>query len=611
MLWVLLLLPPCASLTAAAQAQPRPEPWRVVLIRGWDSQYPVNIVRERALVDALLDNAPRIVEIYTEEVDALRFPAGEPPELIDYLRAKYSDRKTDLVIASGNESLEFASRYRDALWPDAPILFNGVLTGSLDGAPLPPRTTGVTMNLDVYGTVQLGLALSPHAKVVHFVAGVSDFDQTYVEVARAAMRRFDGRLEADFIMGLPRAETLAAVEKLDPRSLVVYLTVLRDGSGQVYGPGWDDITQVANHSAAPVLSAMQTDFLHGPLGGSSARFDQHGAAAGRIARRLLEGVDPRSIPVSSDPDPGCVVDWRRLGRWHLDATRIPSGCDVLERPASAWDSARPLVALGSIILLQAALIWALWMQSRRRRAAEAESQRRRTEIAHVARLSVMGVVTASIAHEINQPLGAILSNADAADLMIRNGNADLEALREILADIRSEDLRASQVIRGLRSLLGKREMRTAVLDVNTEVAEALHHVAHDAARRRVRVVPAFAIDTPPVTGDSVHLQQVLINLVVNAMDAMEQTPEAEREVHVGTSPRGRGVEISVADRGSGITAEHASQLFDSFFTTKSDGMGLGLSIVRTIVEAHGGRVWADSDVRRGATFRVWLPAAGT
>jgi signal transduction histidine kinase len=614
MLWAfLLLLPlPAATPAAAAEAYARSEPWRVVLIRSWDSQYAGNIMRERAMIDAMMQSAPRLIEIYTEEVDGVRFPSGEPPEFVDYLRAKYGGRHTDLVIATGNEPLEFAASHRDLIWPGAPILFNGVPTGTLP-EPMPPRTTGVTMTLDLEGTLRLGLAMAPDARVVHFVSGVSEFDEMYADLARDVMRAFEGQLEARFISGLSRADTLAAVEKVPPRSLVVYLSMLRDGTGQVAGPGSDTVAQVAAHSAAPVLSAVHTQFGRGPVGGSSARFDEHGAAAGRLARRLLEGADPERIPVAADPSPSCVVDWRTLARWHLPEARIPADCEVIERPPSMWDTyLRPVVALGSIILLQAALIWALWLQMRRRRLAEAESQRRRTEIAHVARLSVMGVVTASIAHEINQPLGAILSNADAADLMIRNGKADPEQLREILADIRSEDLRASEVIRGLRQLLRKREMNAAVLDVNTEVAEALHHVANDAGRRRVRVIPEFASNLPAVVGDAVHLQQVLINLVVNAMDAMESFPEVEREVRVETTARGRGVEIAVADHGSGITPEHAAQLFDSFFTTKPDGMGLGLSIVRTIVEAHGGRVWADArGTLRGAVFRVWLPAAGT
>jgi len=604
MLWVLLLLP-----ASAAGADARPEPWRVVLIRSWDSQYTVNVIRERALLEAMMHSAPRLIEVYTEEVDGVRFPSGTPPEFVAYLRAKYGGRHTDLVIASGNEPLEFAARHRDAIWPGAPILFNGVPTGTLP-ASLPPRTTGVTMTLDIEGTLRLGLALVPGARVVHFVAGVSEFDAMYADLAREVMRDFSG-VEARFITGLSRSETLSAVERVDPGSLVVYLTMLRDGTGQTAGPGSDTVTQVAAHSAAPVLAASHTQFGRGPVGGSSARFDAHGSAAGRIARRLIEGADPDLIPVAADPEPDCAVDWRTLGRWRLDEARIPAGCEVTGRPVSAMDTyLRPVLALVCVILLQAGLIWALWAQSRRRRAAEADSQRRRTEIAHVARLSVMGVVTASIAHEINQPLGAILSNADAADLMLRNGNVDCQLLREILADIRSEDLRASEVIRGLRLLLRKREMRNAVLDVNTEVAEALHHVAHDAGRRHVRVIPEFAVDLPAVVGDAVHLQQVMINLVVNAMDAMEATPETEREVRVETAVRGRGVEIAVADHGSGITADHAAQLFDSFFTTKPDGMGLGLSIVRTIVEAHGGRVWADAGLLRGAVFRVWLPAVG-
>src|SRR5579862_7920821 len=242
MLWVLLLLPAPAAFAADAAPAARLQPWRVVLIRSWDSQYAVNIVRERALVETMMQSAPRLIEIYTEEVDGVRFPSGEPPEFVAYLRAKYGGRQTDLVIASGNEPLEFAARHRDAIWPGAPILFNGVPTGTLP-ATLPPRTTGVTMTLDLAGTLRLGLALVPDARTVHFVSGVSEFDRMYTDLAREAARGFDGRLEAHFISGLSRADTLTAVEKVEPHSLVVYLTMLRDGTGQISGPGSDTIAQ--------------------------------------------------------------------------------------------------------------------------------------------------------------------------------------------------------------------------------------------------------------------------------------------------------------------------------------------------------------------------------
>jgi C4-dicarboxylate-specific signal transduction histidine kinase len=265
----------------------------------------------------------------------------------------------------------------------------------------------------------------------------------------------------------------------------------------------------------------------------------------------------------------------------------------------------------SIILLQGALIWSLAMQSRRRRRAEAELAAQSAEMAQVGRMATVGALTASIAHEINQPMGAILSNTEAAQMMLDQGTLEPAKLREILADIRAEDLRASEVIRGLRKLLARSEWRPIALELNTQVAEALRHVAFEAARRGVRMVPAFDGEVPVVMGDAVQLQQVVINLVINAMDAVANLPEPAREVRVGTRVRAKGAEIAVADRGPGFAPEDAQRLFQSNFTTKKDGMGLGLAIVRAIAEMHRGRVSYEPNQPRGAIFRVWLPAIGT
>jgi C4-dicarboxylate-specific signal transduction histidine kinase len=226
-------------------------------------------------------------------------------------------------------------------------------------------------------------------------------------------------------------------------------------------------------------------------------------------------------------------------------------------------------------------------------------------------MSMVGALTASIAHEINQPMGAILSNTEAAQMMLEQGTLDSEKLREILADIRAEDLRAAEVIRGLRKLLARSEWKPAALELNTQVAEALRHVAFEAARRGVRLVPAFDGELPVVMGDAVQLQQVVINLVVNAMDAVAELPERAREVRIDTHVRAEGAEIAVADRGPGVAPNDAERIFQSNFTTKKEGMGFGLSIVRTIAEMHYGRVSYEPNLPRGAIFRVWLPAIGT
>jgi len=227
---------------ALAQDEPRAAkgeaaPWRVVLIRNFDAMYPVNVIREQALRQALMDRAPRPVEIYTEEVDPLRFPAGPEPEHAALLKQKYKTLAIDLVIASGLEPLEFATRYREEIWPGTAIVFNGVIEGMLDGWKRPPKTAGVSMNLDVEGTLKLALALIPEASKVYFITGTAPFDQRYLFLAQKALQRLPRHLDSETIVGLTYDETAKRVATLKPETFVMYLTMLRDGAGNFAGPG--------------------------------------------------------------------------------------------------------------------------------------------------------------------------------------------------------------------------------------------------------------------------------------------------------------------------------------------------------------------------------------
>ena len=256
------------------------------------------------------------------------------------------------------------------------------------------------------------------------------------------------------------------------------------------------------------------------------------------------------------------------------------------------------------------MIGSLLLQRARRRRAELALQRHQVELAHAGRLATIGELTATIAHEVNQPLAAILSNVDAGELLLESGEARLEDVRQILAEVRKDDLRASEVIRRLRALLAKHEMARERLDLNEAIAEVLRVLGAEARRRQVELWTELDPALPKVLGDRVHLQQVVLNLVVNAMDAMVDTHVSRRRVAVRTEAREDGsVEVAVTDAGHGIGRADLSRLFESFFTTKQRGMGLGLSIARSIVQAHGGRIWAESDARGGATFRFTLPAA--
>jgi two-component system, LuxR family, sensor kinase FixL len=245
-----------------------------------------------------------------------------------------------------------------------------------------------------------------------------------------------------------------------------------------------------------------------------------------------------------------------------------------------------------------------------RKEAEQELQNLRREIAHVDRVSVMGQLASALAHEINQPLGAILRNAEAAELFMQDKSPDLDEIRAILADIRKDDQRAGNVIDRMRGLLKRQDLHKRPVDVDELVGEVAALVRSDATARHIRLELAVADNLPPVFGDLVHLQQVLLNLIVNGMDALDDANREDRRVSVTAALDGsRTVEIAVSDSGPGIPADKLTHIFDPFFTTKPKGMGMGLPISQTIIAAHNGRLWAENRDEGGASFRFTLPIA--
>jgi len=221
----------------------------------------------------------------------------------------------------------------------------------------------------------------------------------------------------------------------------------------------------------------------------------------------------------------------------------------------------------------------------------------------------VGELTASIAHEVNQPLGAIRSNADTAEMCLTSGTASMSELRDILTDIRNDAHRASEVIRRVRTLLRKPELRPEALDLDELATEVAGLVKYDARQRDVGVSVQLREAGPRVTADKVCLQQVLMNFLINGMDAVANQPAEHRRLTIASFATDTGeAGVAVSDSGPGIPAELMPRLFDSFFTIKSDGMGLGLSLARSLVQANDGRIWAENNAEGGATFRFALPA---
>jgi C4-dicarboxylate-specific signal transduction histidine kinase len=242
------------------------------------------------------------------------------------------------------------------------------------------------------------------------------------------------------------------------------------------------------------------------------------------------------------------------------------------------------------------------------REAQEEAHRHREQINLLGRVSLLGEMTASLAHELNQPLSAIITNANAGMRSIDKGKENPGTLREILVDVETDGRRAHDIIRNVRNTIKKSHPTRHQINLNELVTKVAHVVRPDSVAYSCEVETSLAKDLPLIEGDPVQIQQVLVNLVSNALDAMRHTPPGQRKIEISTAGNGdNDVRLSVRDHGTGIRTEVHERLFDRFFTTKEQGLGMGLAIVRSIVESHGGEIQAENVADGGARFCFTLP----
>jgi signal transduction histidine kinase len=370
-------------------------------------------------------------------------------------------------------------------------------------------------------------------------------------------------------------------------------------------------------SAVPIFGMGDYQMGRGIVGGPLMQTKALGHQGADVALRILKGETPSTVDPPSVLFGPPAYDSRELQRWSISEARLPSGSVVHFHQPNIWDQYRwPIVAVATIIPLQFILIGYVLFQGRRRREAEADAALQRKEVEHLMRVSVLGELSGSIAHEINQPLTAILSNAQAALHLLAQKSPDLVEVRDALEDIVHEDNRAGEVIHRLRDLLRKGERKVENVNINDLVRSTINLLNSELVGRDINVRLDLGNGALLVRGDPVQLQQVLLNLVMNAMDAMASTPMARRLILISTRGANNGmVDVLVKDRGHGIRPRENGHLFEPFYTTKDRGLGLGLALCSTIIQAHQGKLTLVNDQGGGAiagfSLPIQEPAIGT
>ena len=712
---------------------------RVLLLLSYSMSEPGTVSVGQGTLQRLTDKSPEKLELLSEFLDLGRFPEPDhESRTARYLAEKYAGRRPDVVITAGREASQFILNHRDAIAPDVPIVACCLPAETFSAFSGSTKITGVISGRDISKTLDLAERLQPGARNLVVIAGASNFDRQWVQIAREQIESREQRYDTRYLVGLPYDTLIKEVSHLPRATIAITLTYFADDRGGRYVSP-DVIQGVAKAASGPVYSPYFTSFGFGIVGGYSDFGEAMGTETADLALQILAGKDPNTIAPQPSTKGAYRVDARQLQRWQLSDTNLPAGTVVAFREAGLWDEHRYLIlSIIAAFCLQSAVVGYVLVENRRRRIAErslaeneermaftaastntglwqfqsedtpiwatkhcrailglsedaplsldtlrnsihpddrralvrgirnaassgcpidsefrvilaggetrwiaakgyprrntnvgsysingilsdvtavknaeSEAELQRTEIARLMRQSVLGELSGAIAHELNQPLTAILSNAETAQDLLGRSKIDRKMIQEIIADIIEEDNRASEVISRIRKLLRKGQRESESIDLNQLVESTLSLLRGEFVRRKTNVDVQLAGSLPRISGDSVQLQQVLLNVIMNAMEAMSSKAPSQREMSITTRVNGRQIEAAIVDSGHGIATEDQKLLFEPFFTTKERGLGLGLSICSTIVKSHGGKLSIDNETGGGARVVVALPTQET
>jgi signal transduction histidine kinase len=598
-----------ASLCLIGQASAADQRRRIYFLESLSPALPAAVRTIDAFKKRLSETTNEQFEIFVDYMELVRLPSqAHIDRTVQYLSGKYAEAPPDLLVTLGRAAAPFMVKNREAVASHVPLILVSVPSLDAKESGL-DNVFWVNAEYNFSKTLELAQQLQPAARHLVVVGGAGAYDQRWLNDVRRELQPYSERYDTKYIVGRSYEDTLKEVSQLPKNTIVIMSFFFVDGSDQTYSSP-KVAADVARASSAPVYSPISTNLGEGIVGGYMDSWEDHGIAAADVALQILAGKPPETIQRDNKPRQAYHVDARQLTRWNIGSARIPAGSEVHYREFNVWERYRwEIIAIVATVILQAAVITGLFFERRRRRNAELELRERLMEVIHLNRTAVAGALSASVAHELNQPLGAIQSYAEAALLYLQADPPNVARAHDILGNILRDDQRAAKIIAHLRSLLKKRNQSELQEFDLTDVVDDTVQIVRPEARKKGIDLTAMNTGFPlPVRGDRIQVQQVLMNLAMNGLDAMHDCRPGEAKMLISTAlVDGSAVRVSVADSGTGVPPNKLNEIFDAFYTTKGQGTGLGLSIARTIVETYGGKIWAENRPGGGATFFFTMP----
>ena len=596
------------SQSADAAGQPR----RIYFLESLSPTQPAAVRTIKAFTQHLSGKTTEHFEIFVDYMELSRFPGqAHLDRTVKYLSEKYAEAPPDVLITLGRAANSIVAKYRDVLAPNAPMIIANVPSRDIAKTRHLNNVFWIATDYSFSKTLKLAQQLQPKAQNLVVVGGSSDHDRLWLDDAERELEPYSDVYKIRYITNVPYDDLLKEVSRLPKDTIVMVSTVVVDGSGQPRGPT-EVATSIAAASSAPVYSPISSYLGTGIVGGYMDSWEEQGRAAADLTLEILSGKDVAAIPHINIPVHTYRIDERQFKRWNLSKAKLPPEADVRFSEFNLWEQYRwHITAIAAILFVQAAVIIWLFVERRRRQVAEAEMRQRLLEVIHLNRTAIAGALSASVAHELNQPLGAIRSYAEAAALYLKADPPNIERVDKILASISGDNQRAADIIDHLRGLLKKEEAEELEeFDLTEVVKDSSEIVRPEASKKGVELNVTLANGSLPVRADRVHVQQVILNLAMNGLDAMHSCGSGKLSIETALVDE-TAIEVSVTDSGTGIPKDRLNKIFDAFYTTKRQGTGLGLSIARTIVETYGGKIWAENGSEGGAMFRFTLPLSRT
>lgn len=592
----------------AAERQPK----HVLLLHSFGPNFRPWSEYAKSIRVELERRSPWPLDIIEQSLVAARF-ANDNPEapFAEYVSALFPKHSLDLIISVGAPAAQFVQRHRDHLFGATPMIFTAVEERRVRFTSLTENDSVVAVKHDLPAAIENILRVLPKTKTVTVVNGTSPLEKFWLEEMRREFEPFEGRVTFAWTNKQSFQEILKQAAAPPPESAIFWELMIVDAAGAVH-QGDRALAQLHSVSKAPIFSFDDSFFGGELVGGPMHAVSDTAQRTAEVAVRIFGGEKPGEIKTQSIGFAAPKYNWKEMQRWGISEDDLPAGSVIYFRDPSAWEKYRlQIVGILVALLFQGALIFWLFYEHWRRQRAETERLRLVNDMARINRFATAGQLSASIAHEIRQPLTAMSASAAAGLIWLKKTVPDLQEVKALLEDVIAGSRRADDIIKSVQAMFRNEPTRRVEVNLNELVRQVVVLTERTIKSNNITLQLALSDDRQTdILADPIQLQQVILNLILNAFEALgaSEYPAKILRIETGTDRTG-GVFLTVEDSGPGFDKKVADNLFSALLTTKTNGMGIGLSICKSIVEKHQGHLTATSVKPHGVMLRVALPRA--